>query len=248
VIDFVKHLPPSASLPRVLVLDEQAAGELPPELELLLPAAADSARDSVDAIVGYSAPTDLNRWFSQLRPGGRLILAAHADPQSLLQHLTESGFIHCLVETSDGLTLYRGERPPVSRNRVEALADTYNPNPENQNLRFIFLLISQIPNKPAWRLAPDEKVQWQAATLIDPKTQQPTLLAFASLVKAVAFMQPAILAQRIGGVNKIGKFPVAAAHAWHPPLTINPIFTDWQSAELGPMLEVDPRLAIAGEE
>lgn len=244
MLDFLKHLPPSADLPRVLALDEQAAAELPPELKTIAPQVADSNLGSLDAIIGYTAPTALSVWFEQLRPGGRLILVSESDPATLLQSLTEAGFIHCLVETVSDLTLYRGERPPQG-NSLERIANLTSPFSMSP---FIFLLISQTPNKPAWKLTDGEKIHWQAATLLSPQTQQPTLIAFSSLIKAVAFMQPAILAKRIGGVNKIGKFAAHVARGWNQPLTLNPVYADWQFADLGPMFEVDPQLAITGDE
>ncbi|MGH2523683.1 MAG: hypothetical protein ACRDH2_14360, partial [Anaerolineales bacterium] len=85
-------------------------------------------------------------------------------------------------------------------------------------------------------------------TLIDPATHQPALLAFSSLVKAVAFMQAAILAKFIGGVNKVGKFRAEAARAWPLPLALNPSFEAVRFAPLGPPLQVDPQAAIIGEE
>ena len=116
---------------------------------------------------------------------------------------------------------------------------------------FIFLLITQTPNKPAWRppvVTPEEKIEWRAATVIDPATDRPAFLAFSSLVKAVAFMQSAILANWIGGVNKVGKFRAEVARAWALPLLLNPNFDDLRFAALGPTREVDPRAALTGDE
>lgn len=242
---FAKHLPPSAGKPRVLALDERAAAELPDETELTRGGPETSGK--FDAVVGYAAPDELENLRLRLRPGGRLILAQRADPQLLLTALTSAGFIHCLVETVGEYTLYRGERPPhgSSVERIQTLNSNSLPSP------FIFLLITQTPNKPAWTplaVAPHEKLEWRAATVIDPATGQPALLAFSSLVKAVAFMQAAILAKWIGGVNKVGKFRGEAARTWALPFLLNPKFDDLRSAALGPAYQVDLETAILGDE
>ena len=113
---------------------------------------------------------------------------------------------------------------------------------------FVFLLITQTPNKPAWNLTPDEKVEWRAVTMIDPGTGRPALLAFSSLVKAVGFMQASILARFLSGVNKIGKFHVESVRTWERPLVLNPEFEGVRSLTLGPAYAVDPQTAVVGDE
>jgi len=110
--------------------------------------------------------------------------------------------------------------------------------------------VTQTPNKPAWKLSPDEKLEWRAATLLDPATGRPALLAFSSLVKAVAFMQSAILAplRVINGVNKVAKFKAEVAQSWELPMILNPAFEDVRSVPLGPAYRVDPQRAVTGEE
>jgi hypothetical protein len=246
--DFAKHLPPSAGLPRVLALDDAAQESLPSEIHLIT-SLARAAADSLDAVVGYAPPDRLPDLARLLRPGGRLILAHTADPARLLNALTAAGLIHCLVESFDGLTLYRGERPPVGSTLERLQSSIIN---SSASLRaslqspFLFLLITQIPNRPAWRLSPDEKLEWRATTILNGP--QPALLAFTSLVKAVAFMQKAVLAKMISGINKVGKFPASAAPAWELPLLVNPDFETLKSATLGPPLQVDPAMAIRGDE
>jgi len=113
---------------------------------------------------------------------------------------------------------------------------------------YIFLLITQTPNKPAWKLSPGELVEWRAATVLPAAGAQPVLLGFSSLVKAVAYMQGAVLAGRLAGVNKVGKFPAAAMQAWPVPLALNPSFEQARELGPGPQLEVQVRTAITGEE
>lgn len=249
-MSFAKHLPPSAGRPRVLVLDEAAAGLLP-EVEV----ERDPAGGPFDAVVGYAAPEALGRWLTHLRPGGRLILI---DPRPIQAEpaygaaLQAAGYIHCLAESlSDGGLLYRGERPPEGA-PLERLRTLSGAGPREllagARRPFVFLLIRQTPNKPAWRLEPGEHVAWGAASVLDPARGAPALLAFSSLVKAVAFMQPAVLAGFLAGVNKVGKFPSAAAAGWPWPLLLNPAFDDWRGASLGPWLEVDPAAALSGDE
>lgn len=240
---FAKHLPPSAGLPRVLALDQRASAELPPEIT---PARSASAGEQFDAIVGYAAPHALEEWLPRLRPGGRLILAGNAAPEAALAALTGAGYIHCLVEEHAGLTLYRGERPPhgASTERIRAVAQSPISSLQSP---FVFLLITQTPNKPAWKLAPEEKLEWRAATVLDPANGRPVLLAFTSLVKAVAFMQPAVLVGFLRGVNKVGKFRAEAAQGWPLTVVVNPVFDDWRTATLGPPLVVDPKAALTGE-
>ena len=250
---FSKHLPPSAGLPRVLALDEAAAAELPAEVGLVH--AGPELSGEFDAVVGYAAPEQLSSLFQHLRPGGRLILAHRAEPQALLDALTQAGFIHCLVESVGDFTLYRGERPPLgsSVTRVQTLAS--GPQSLTSDSRsgpltspFIFLLVTQTPNKPAWKLTSAEKLEWRAATVIDPATGQPTLLAFSSLLKAVAFMQAAILANTISGVNKVGKFRAEAAQTWALSFFLNPSFEDVRTLTLGPAFVIDPQTAVMGDE
>lgn len=225
----------------MLALDDRAAAELPAEVTLIR---APEEGSALDAIVGYAPPDDLPHWLAHLRPGGRLILAHPASADELLNALTAAGFIHCLVEAHADVMLYRGQRPPegTSFERLPSSAQRPEATP------FIFLLVQQTPNKPAWKLAPDETVEWHAATVIDPQTGEPVLLGFSSLVKAVAFMQPAVLAGFLSGINKVAKFRAEAAQRWTVPVRLNPSFEDWRRAALGPPYRVEPQSAIGDDE
>ena len=70
--------------------------------------------------------------------------------------------------------------------------------------RYVHLLIRQTPNKPIWKLSPDETIEWQAVTIQPNETI--TLLAYSSLPKCVEFMQSAVIAGWVQDVNKVGKF------------------------------------------
>ena len=243
-----RHLPPSAGRPRVLALDEATAAELAAVAEVVT-AAADAA--PVDAVAGYrlATPEALAGYAARLRPGGRLILAAAAEPAALLGALQAAGLIHCLVETAGDLTLYRGERPPTEASplaRAQHLAATAPA--EAGQPRFLYLLVTQTPNKPAWKLEPGERVAWRAATVEPAPDEPPRLLAFSSLVKAVAYLQPAVLAGAISGVNKVAKFPAAAAQRWPLGYVLNPTFEALRAAAAGPAVEVSPEAAVTGEE
>jgi hypothetical protein len=259
---FARHLPPSAGLPRVLALDAEAAAELA-EAAQVIRAPGEAGPGVYDAVAGTAEPSRLPALFQLLRPGGRLILAAQAEPRALLAALEAAGCIHCLVEPGEagppGLMLYRGERPPqgstIQRHRALAgdaagapAAVDYAALSANPRVRYLFLLINQQPNKPAWKLEPDERLDWRAATLEPPGGGQPHLLVFSSLARAVAFMQPAVVAGRIAGVNKVGKFPLAAAQSWSMPMLLNAIFDSLADWRAGPSLSVDPDGAITGEE
>jgi hypothetical protein len=253
---FARHLPPSASLPRVLALDPATAAELAGVARVSEAADPAAPTGPYDAVAGRALATaeQLAALAQRLRPGGRLILVAPApaEPEALLAALTAAGCIHCLVETEGAFTLYRGERPPAGGSTLSrAQRVAAEPPGQEQGLpRFIFLLVTQTPNKPVWRLAPGERVEWRAATVMAGPERAPTprLLAFSSLVKAVAYMQPAVLAGALVGVNKVAKFPASAADDWPLPLLLNPRFEDLSAAKPGPPLAVEPALAITGEE
>ncbi len=251
---FAKHLPPSSEQPRVLALSDAVADELRDRVELTFGAARTGTLPpgQLDAVVGYAAPEQIPILGRLLRPGGRLILATHADSQRLLDALTHAGFIHCLVEPVGDLTLYRGERPPEGGplQRLETLSTSFESLYPATGHRppSLFLLVTQSPNKSAWKLSPDEKLEWRAVTLLDPATGLPALLAFSSLVKAVAFMQAAILARMITGVNKVAKFKAEVAQSWELPMILNPAFDNVRSVPLGPAYHVDPQMAVMGEE
>lgn len=245
---FARHLPPSAGQPRVLALDPATAVALAEAAEVV---ATGEGQPPFDAIAGRRLATagELAGWAAQLRPGGRLILAAAAEPETLLAALQAAGYIHCLVETAGDLALYRGERPPGPGSTVDRAQQLASGTAsEAAAPRFLYLLVTQTPNKPAWKLQPGERVEWHAATLVPAPGQAPQLLAFTSLVKAVAFLQPAVLAGAFHGVTKVAKFPGTAAAEWPLAYRLNPAFGEVRQAPPGPPLAVAPEAAISGEE
>jgi hypothetical protein len=248
---FAKHLPPSEDRPRVLALDIQAAADLPTEIDLNTPPTS----GVFDAVVGYAAPDpaldNLEVFYNQLRPGGRLILAARAEPKTLLEALRQGGYIHCLVEPQpEGWTLYRGERPREGQPLAE---DAGADNADAETARaleapFFYIPVTQSPNKPAWRLSPGETIRWQAPTVGNPASGEASLLVFSSLLRAVAFMQRAVLAGTIKDINKVGKFANALVKSWGRPFLLNPTFHLVRTQTRGPAVEVDPQVAVAGDE
>src|SRR5438477_235477 len=192
---FAKHLPPSAGLPRVRVLGPAAAAALAGRVQMVVatPGADDWPAGPFDAIAGPAAPGQVAALAQRLRPGGRLILANAGEPEALLAALTATGLIHCLVEPQGPLCLYRGEWPPAGSTveRHQALAGAGEPAaPSNPPLPitsypdlrapYIFLLVTRVPNKPAWKLAAGERVIWRAATLAPAPGAPPVLLGFSS--------------------------------------------------------------------
>lgn len=242
---FAKHVPPSANRPRVLVLEGGPEVDLPEAAVALRIGQADGP---CDAVAGYAAPDpaldNLESFYGLLRPGGRLILAAQADPKALLEALVQGGFRHCLVEPQpDGWVLYRGERPdlagPALLAEDAAGAEARAP--------FFYVPVEQTPNKPAWQRKPGEAVTWRAPTLRGPDGLDHPL-AFTSLARAVAFMQRAVLAGAFKGINKVAKVRRETAAAWPAACLLNPTFHDARHAEPGQPWLLDPAAAAAGDE
>ena len=260
-----KHLPPSASTLRLLDIDGRSGAmlaETRPDISLRrLPAAelpqADLASGSQDAIVAYDIPLcdiPLDAALKALRPGGRFI-AVHSRgrvSENLGRTLEKNGFVRILVEPAlDDLgILIRGEKPHVSAQtaaRIRAVADADGNalTLESYRGRFVHLLIQQRPSKPAWQLEANESLTWRAAAI--EKDGQTFLLGYSSLPKAVAFMQPAVLAGLIRDVNKVAKFNLATARAWPWGLLLNPSLAALQGADLI-YLTIDPASAEAPDE
>jgi hypothetical protein len=145
--------------------------------------------------------------------------------------------------------LARGERPSTEQrtvDRIKQVADRdVMTDLKSVKGRYVHLLIRQTPNKPVWALKPDEHIEWQAVALTGEN--QPTLLAFSSLPKAVAFMQPAVMQGVIKDINKVAKFSRETARNWSLPLLFNPTLETLAGREIT-MLPVDPKAAEASDE
>ena len=258
VAAMVPHLPPSAAQLRLLALDDES-GALLAELrpDILLLQSQPGQPNSVDAIAACDLPlTDdlLREALRLLRPGGRLIVVQTHGEVSARQgeRLSESGFVRILVEPAvDGLSLLlRGEKAHTTADTMARIQQVAGADADSLDLtrfrgRYLHLLIQQRPNKPVWKLAADERISWRAAAI--HAQPQPVLLAFSSLPKAVAFLQPAVLAGAIRDINKVGKFSRATARSQAWLLRLNPTIESLHDERLA-YIEVDPALAEAPDE
>jgi SAM-dependent methyltransferase len=111
--------------------------------------------------------------------------------------------------------------------------------------RFVFLLVRQTPDRPPWALPADEPLTWEAVAVW--QGGRAVALAFSSLPAAVAFLQPAVLAGAIVGVNKVAKFTRAAAQAWAFQVVLDPTPDILDHAALS-AFSIDPASAVTGEE
>ena len=265
VAAMAKHLPPSASTLRLLDIggacgvalrdiraDLDMRAVAPDELPDLLNRAG-----SVDAIVALNAPlTDelLRPALDLLRPGGRFI-AIRTDAvvdESWLCLLESHGYIRILVEAAvDGQgVLLRGERAHATSDTLQRIniAASADANLLDLNLYrrpYMHLLIQQRPNRPVWQMRADETISWRALAI--QEDGENCLIAFSSLPKAVAFMQPAALLGMTLDINKVGKFERDAIAALKTPVQLNPTLESIDAAALT-WLPVDPASAAAPDE
>lgn len=260
-----KHLPPSASNLRLLDLDGRSGGMLAKsraDIQVTrLPAArlqaAPLGANCIDAIVAYDiAPTAalLQSALDILRPGGRFIALQPSGNVSEKHALALSacGFVRILVEPAlDGIgVLLRGEKSHLTADVMARIQGVASADADALTLdgfrgRYIHLLVQRRPNKPAWALMPGETFRWRAAAV--HRGEEWALLGFSSLPKAVAFLQPAVLAGAIHDINKVGKFSRATAGQWTWDLIINPTLDAIAGGQLA-YLEIDPATAEAPDE
>jgi hypothetical protein len=242
-----KHLPPSASTLRLLDVNG-AAAEILRERRPDVAVVGEGAEDSIDAIVAYDAAlTDerLRALLAALRPGGRLIAV---DPEgepsaALVKRLEAAGYTRILVEEMLPGMLMRGEKPHTTDDTLARIESVAARDQAEFRGRYVHLLVRQTPNKPVWALRQGEAVAWEAVALATGG--EPVLLAFSSLPKAVAFMQPAVVSGRVRDVNKVAKFSRAAAEGWK--LLVNPALGALDGGALV-MIPVDPALAETPDE
>lgn len=260
----LKHLPPSAAALSLLDIGVNAAAvmlslrqDLEIELASLDPGHWAYATNSFDAAIAYDVYPSrdmLAAVLAVLRPGGRFILINplwDVEAQQL-KRLETAGYVRILVEPaldSSGV-LMRGEKAHTTDSTVQRVQQVAQQDANLLDLnnfagRYVHLLVQQRPNKPVWKLRPDEQINWQAVTVeID---EQMHLLAFSSLPKAVAFMQPAVVAAFVNDVNKVAKFSKATAATWQLPVILNPALTDVGEYAVA-WVAIDPDTAEAPDE
>jgi hypothetical protein len=261
-----KHLPPSASQLRLIDVDGAAGGVLTlarTDLEVVaVENAAEGdwgvAPESADAVVAFNntlQPHLLDAALLALRPGGRLIIMeTSGEPDEARVHTLETaGYTRILVESGIECplptgVLMRGEKPHLTEDTAARVQGVASADQDAQTLadyrgRYVHLLVMQTPNKPAWALDAGETLRWEAVTL------NGALLAFTSLPKAVAFMQPAVVAGVIRDVNKVAKFSKATALTWTLPVLLNPSLDsiDIDGAALA-QIKIDPATAEKSDE
>ncbi len=182
------------------------------------------------------------------------------DVPTIAAEMQAAGFARILAEPiMDGWTiLSRGEKPYAAglstAERVAVGAGEAAPAGilrgaafQGAPGRYVHLLIRQTPNKPPWKLGPDEVITWDAASVIGP-TGEPVALAFSALPKAVAFMQAAVMAGAVRDVTKVAKFRKDVAAAWGFAAWINPALDELPQQTPGPWLSIDPDSAEAPDE
>jgi hypothetical protein len=260
-----KHLPPSAATLQLVDVDGAAGtalAELRGDLQLIPVKQGETwglPPNSVDAVIAYGDALDaigLQMALDVLRPGGRLIMT---DPngevhETHVQTLESAGYTRILVGIGTACpapvgVLVRGEKPHTTDDtllRVQGVADKDTASDlQMYKGRYVHLLVQQTPNKPVWALKPDEQVTWHALALNG--AHPPTLLAFSSLPRAVAFMQPAVLAGQIKDVNKVAKFSREMALAWTLPVLLNPQVGTLNGHSVT-LIPIDPSAAEASDE
>jgi hypothetical protein len=211
---------------------------------------AQLAPDSFDAITALDVPASdgfLHNALTTLRPGGRLILI-HTDGAATEEHvrvLERAGFTRILVEPILDGVLLRGEKPHTEARTVDRILQVAEREEAADFTaykgRYVYLLVQQTPNKPIWALRDGERVAWRAVTVDD------ALLAFSSLPKAVAFMQPAVVAGLVKDINKVAKFTRETAQTWTQPVLLNaPV--DVLHGRAVTLIDIDPATAEAPDE
>jgi len=262
VMALLRHLPPSASALHVVDVGGACRAlltSLRPDLVIqtasLMVSDWSFPQSQTDAVTVFDMPLDA-AWLTAalliLRSGGRLIIVqpAGAVDAAYGEILTQAGYIRLLIEPAvDGQgVLIRGERPhttadTLARVQVAAGQDADALTLETFKGRFIYLPVRQTPNKPPWKITPDDVVIWEAVMVGDTRA----MLAFTSLPKAVGFLQAAVLQSWLIGISKVAKFrrdvPLFAVH----PIVLNPTLEAIRD-QPRQFLAIDPQLAEVGDE
>ncbi len=259
----LKHLPPSAGLPNVYACDERSRRWV---MALQRQGHITLNPEQVNDAVLSSDLSFAGEAVRRLRPNGRAIFlipnTADVSGQEVVQALTSAGFVRLLSEAvlDEAYLLARGERPTEQLHPVERIAAIAGLAPGTLELlevkeaaeryRALHLLVRQIPPARSW--SDSMNVSWQAGTVRDIAADRTVLLAFTSLVKAVAFMQPAVLAGALRNINKLPRFEMVHLIKWGLPVIVNPVFevlrADPHFAWDAPWLEVNPQAALKSHE
>jgi hypothetical protein len=210
--------------------------------------------DSFDAVVVYDHALTaelLEAVLRVLRPGGRLVSVdpTGAPGEAWVKTLEEVGYARVLVETAAECplpvgALMRGEKPYTEEHTVDRVRQVASRD-DVPRARNVNVLVRQTPNKPGWTLQPDDTIVWEAVAVAGDN--ETVLLAFSSLPKAVAFMQPAVMAGHIQGVNKVAKYRWDVVYHWPNPIMLNPTDDILQTNQVI-FLTVDPGTAEVPDE
>ncbi len=183
---------------------------------------------SLDAITAYDhlpTPEFLSASLNALRDGGRLVvvLPFRAFDVAYGKTLESAGFVRILIEPAlDGEgVLLRGERAHKHTNTQDRVKEALLDDAPVLTLdtyrgRFVHFLVTQTPNKPVWRITPNDRIEWHALA------SEGRLLAFTSLPKSVSFMQEAVLKGIIHNINKVPKYKKEVVQAWETAVWLNP--------------------------
>jgi hypothetical protein len=230
-----KQLPPSGSTLHLLDVGGrcgQALQQLRPDVRVTIASLRVETwqwQSLFDAIVAYDyalTPDFLANALSALRHGGRLIVLNPLQAMDVAwgKQLEQAHYVRILVESTDDQRgiLMRGERAhtqhdTLARVQVGAGGDSDTLDWAQYQGRFVHVLVRQTPNKPAWKITPQDVLTWHSVTA------NGRVLAFTSLPKAVNFMQSAVLQNRIQDVNKVAKFRKDTAQTWAFGLMLNPM-------------------------
>lgn len=255
-----KHLPPGGSSLRMIDVGGRAGSILVgmrPDIEIVLSPRSNAQwpiePGSVDAVVAFNRKPEailLDSALTALRPGGRLILMnEQGEPdESIVKTLEQEGYTRILVETGAECplpvgVLMRGEKPHTESHTVERIKQIAAQ--DKRQGRYVHLLIKQTPDKPVWKLTPEDEISWEAVGVAGDN--ETVALAFSSLPKAVEFMQPVVKTGKLVGVTKIAKFKWDVARAWDFPVLLNPTDDIFETNQVA-MLPVDPSAVEAPDE
>ncbi|MFZ4825783.1 MAG: hypothetical protein ACOYLB_00365 [Phototrophicaceae bacterium] len=234
-----KHLPPSHS--KLSVWDtSQVLGRLIQQSRADLHWVTIQPQAEVDAVLFLNPDTPLTTDFvarlaSPLRYGGRLIGIIQGGQlnREMVATLESAGLTRILLEylNDDDPTLgvlLRGEKAWHTASTFKRIQDVAQADADRLTLStysgsYLYFPLIQKPNKPIWKLSPDEKLTWEGVAW---EGETACRLGFTSLPKAVGFMQWVVMRGLVKDVNKIGKYRRSTVENWQTSLFINPLPED----------------------